>query len=182
MSGTTTLGFPYPELTDDPNGAAQMQALAEAVDTNFQWPATPATVWSTVMGTATVGPVSGTGFTSVGTVTVTTTGAQTLLVTVQCRVVNVGSTTVKWGLRVQDLADGTATVWRSASQKVANTGVDNTEAAFTFLYTTPSGGARDLRVQCGADTASSINVVPPSGAAFNSDSTDYPLISAAVIK
>ena len=32
MSGTTTLGFPYPELTDDPNGAAQMQALAEAVD------------------------------------------------------------------------------------------------------------------------------------------------------
>jgi hypothetical protein len=35
MSGTTTLGFPYPELTDDPNGAAQIQALAEAVDTTI---------------------------------------------------------------------------------------------------------------------------------------------------
>lgn len=32
--GTTTRGYPYPEPSDPPDGAAQMQALAEAIDTD----------------------------------------------------------------------------------------------------------------------------------------------------
>ena len=32
--GTTTRGYPYPEGSDPPDGATQMQALAEAVDTD----------------------------------------------------------------------------------------------------------------------------------------------------
>ena len=32
--GTTTRGYPYPESSDPPDGAAQVQALAEAVDTD----------------------------------------------------------------------------------------------------------------------------------------------------
>jgi hypothetical protein len=35
MGTTTNYSLPYPELTDEPDGAAQIQALATAVDTEL---------------------------------------------------------------------------------------------------------------------------------------------------
>ena len=34
--GTTPRGYPYPESTDPPDGAGQMQSLATAIDTDVQ--------------------------------------------------------------------------------------------------------------------------------------------------
>ena len=60
--GSTPRGYPYPTLTDAPNGPSQMQALAAAIDTDVTAVAAAATppAWTTISSFATgASPTSG---------------------------------------------------------------------------------------------------------------------------
>lgn len=64
MGVTPIYGFPYPALTDSPNGPAQFQALAEAVEDDLNTVAGTVSSLSTTVGTrprGVIGLVQGTG-------------------------------------------------------------------------------------------------------------------------
>lgn len=180
MSGTTTLlAIPYPELTDDPDVPADMQALAEGVEAAIT--AGTKAFDTITLGTADVGPLSGSAYTLVQDLTVTTIGAQTLLVCVQAKIRNDGAATSA-AMRVKDMtAGGTPTIWRSQSQPLAGTGgVDSVSFGFAFLYTTPAGGARTLRLAASAGTGGQVYVAA-GAAGFNSETFVPPAISAVIL-
>src|SRR5258706_3748639 len=112
------------------------------------------TIWTANGGT--VNGISNGGYTTIVDLAVTTTGLQSLLVTTTLRCQNASGANRNVGLRVVDItAGGSPTAGRSVVVTIAPSGgADTVPVSATFLYTTPAGGARTLRLSAGTDGAS----------------------------
>lgn len=134
-------------------------------------------IFSATLG-ADVNNISGTGWTNiVDLTTVTTTGLQTLGISMSIRFTNSTGTSRNAAYRLVDVTNANTTVWMSEVIQVTN-GAVQTECKGFFYYTVPATGARTLRIQAGASAASAVNVLAP--VAFNTNAVLGPTIQAVI--
>jgi len=128
-----------------------------------------------------VGPLTASAWTTIVDLSVTTTGAQTLWVMIRGRADNSsGSNKPTTWLRLVDVTASNLTVYRSDGQRLdVNGSIDRVDLQYSFPYTTPSGGARTLRLQATTGTSSSITITKPT--TVSSDAVVPPNIMAVIL-
>ena len=110
------------------------------------------------------------------TLSVTTTGIQSLAIYVTLRVRT--TNTCNFSFRVQDTTAANVTIYASDAMQITQTAIQTQISGF-FFYTVPATGARTLRVQAGCTQAGACDVlaaVPVNGEAYNT-----PMIQAVIL-
>ena len=130
---------------------------------------------------ADVSPLSGTGWTNLGTdLAVTTTGIQTLGIAIQVMFqTSGGGGNPNAALRLVDVTAGSTTIWMSSVTE-CDAAVQTPMGGF-FYYTVPAGGARTLRLQGGASTNVSGGVIARKPVGFNTETVLGPNIQAVIL-
>jgi hypothetical protein len=121
-------------------------------------------------------------WTTIVDLSVSTTNAQTLACALHNQVVNSsGSAQPTVFFRVQDHTASDVTIFRSERTRLDTTatGNDRQTPGYTFYYTTPSGGARTLRLQAWCGTNNVITVTKPT--TIGGDATIEPNIKAVIV-
>ncbi len=137
------------------------------------------TIFSSTL-TADTANFSGTGWTSFGNssdLSVTTTGAQTLGITISLTLQNGSGSNRNAQFRVQDVTASSATIYKSVVVE-ADIGVQ-TQLSGMFFYTTPATGARTLRLQGTCSAAGA--VLAQASTSVNTETLKTPTIQAVIL-
>lgn len=121
-------------------------------------------------------------WTTIVDLSVSTTNVQTLACALHNQVVNSsGSAQPTVFFRVLDHTASDVTIFRSERTRLDTTatGNDRQTPGYTFYYTTPSGGARTLRLQAWCGTNNVITVTKPT--TIGGDATIEPNIKAVIL-
>lgn len=123
--------------------------------------------------------ISGSSFSTIlDLTTVTTTGQQTLGISMSIRFqTQGGGGTPNAAYILTDVTASNTKIWQSEIVE-CDAGVQ-TECKGFFYYTTPATGARTLRLSAGASTSNTVNVLAPT--AFNSSGVTGPTIQAVIL-